>query len=456
MNKSISKSESELLLTAIERIISNEVLETDISGKLPTLSALRDSNTVYRGKVSVLFVDMRHSTQLPELFSPTQLVKIYRSYIRTIVQAVRYSGGDVRDFMGDGVLALFVDNEHGTSEDNAVYAARYIVTAIDKLLNPLLFKQLSYCISYGIGIHTGEISLSKVGMKGKEQDDESENEFGIAWIGNSTNLACKQSGAVDRGTIFISSSTYSALSDMNDKKSWQRTEIIKGYDLLTGFISERNYLPLDSEITPDFDNSFVEDEIAPCVLGNSTSSSIAEIIEHKTEELIRKAQELSKKEQELHAQAIQLKEKEELLNTKSRALSSSQYYFYCDVLRSGYCSSEHTKAMGQDFWEEYLQKALSAGRDIEKSEHEVKQNISYIMVDIYSLGLYDYAYDFLVEQAAGNSWLSLYKVQEIVKKVRCYYRLQQAISNRLEQNDLLPDDRKDFQQILDWLNSNFE
>ena len=457
MNKSIPKSESELLLTAIERIISNEVLETDISGKLPTISALRDSNTIYRGKVSVLFVDMRHSTQLPELFSPTQLVKIYRSYIRTIVQAVRYSGGDVREFMGDGVLAVFVDNEHGTAEDNAVYAARYIVTAIDKLLNPLLFKQLNYCISYGIGIHTGEISLSKVGMKGKEQDDESENEFGIAWIGNSTNLACKQSGAVDRGTIFISSSTYSALSDMNDKKSWQRTEIIKGDNILTGFISERNYLPLDSEITPDFDNSFVEDEITPCVLGNSNSRSIVEIIEHKTEELIRKAQELSQKEQELHTQAIQLKKKEELLNTKSRALISSQYYFYCDVLRRGYCSSEYTKAMGQDFWEEYLQKALSAGRDIEKSEHEVKQNISYIMVDIYSsLGLYDYAYDFLVEQAVGNSWLSLYTVQEIVNKVRCCYRLQQAISNRLEQNDLLPDDRKDFQQILDWLNSNFE
>ena len=109
-----------------------------------------------------------------------QLVKIYRSYIRTVVQAVRYSGGVVRDFMGDGVLALFINNEEGKSEDKAVRAARYITTAIDKLLNPILDQTMKHRISCGIGIHTGDISLSKVGMKGKEQQDDAENEFGIA------------------------------------------------------------------------------------------------------------------------------------------------------------------------------------------------------------------------------------------------------------------------------------
>lgn len=457
MSKNISKNESELLVTAIERIVSNEVLENDISGKLPTISAMRDSNTVYRGKVSVLFVDMRHSTQLPELFSADQLVKIYRSYIRTIVQAVRYSGGDVRDFMGDGVLAVFVDNDHGTAEDNAVYAARYIVTAIDKILNPILFRELNHRISYGIGIHTGEISLSKVGMKGKEQDNESENEFGIAWIGNSTNLACKQSGAVDKGTIFISATTYAGLSDINEKKSWHRTEIKKGDNILNGFVSEHNYLPLDGEIAPCRNDFSEDDDIAPCVLDYSPATSFVGIIEHKTEELVRKAQELAAKEKALGEQETFLKKKEELLNTKAKTINNLRYQFYCDVLRTGFCEADHARTMGYDFWQEHLENAICAGSEIGKSERTVKQDVSYIMVDIYcTLGLYDYAYDFLVEQATGNSWLSLYKVQEVVKKVHCYYRLQNAISSRLEQNDLLPDNRKDFQQILGWLNSDFE
>ena len=39
-------------------------------------------------------------------------------------------------------------------------------------------------------------------MKGKENDDEAENEYGIAWIGNCTNYACKYSGLVSNGAIF--------------------------------------------------------------------------------------------------------------------------------------------------------------------------------------------------------------------------------------------------------------
>ena len=217
----IIKSEVDLLSTAIERIVSSEVLQSVMSEQLPLTSDLTDSNKIYRGKVSVLFVDMRESTKLPEKFNAAQLVKIYRSYIRTVVQAIRYSSGVVRDFMGDGVLAVFVDNADGKSEDKAVRAARYITTVVDKLLNPVLDREIKHRISCGIGIHTGEITLSKVGMKGKEAQEDTENEFGIAWIGNSTNLACKFSGAVGHGTIFICSSTYSALTDISGKQNWK-------------------------------------------------------------------------------------------------------------------------------------------------------------------------------------------------------------------------------------------
>ena len=208
LSDKIPKVEAELLSAAIEKIVMQEVLENEVEGVIPKIDELNDSNKIYRGKVSVLFVDMRESTKLPEQYGADQLVKIYRSYIRVVVQAIRKSGGVVRDFMGDGVLALFVDNEEGLAEDKAVHAARYITTAMDKFLNPVLDSNIKHRISCGIGINTGEVSLSKVGMRGKESDDTSENEFGIAWIGNCTNLACKQSSAVECGTIFISDSTY--------------------------------------------------------------------------------------------------------------------------------------------------------------------------------------------------------------------------------------------------------
>ena len=453
MSRSIPTHETDLLSAAIERIISNEVLEHDLSGKLPTIDAMRDSNTVYRGKVSVLFVDMRHSTQLPEWFSPEQLVKIYRSYIRTVVQAIRYSGGFVRDFMGDGVLAVFVDNEHGSSEDNSIYAARYIVTAIDKFLNPVLIQHLNHRISYGIGIHTGEISLSKVGMKGKEQNENVENEFGIAWIGNSTNLACKQSGAVGGGTIFISASTYSAISDINEKKKWRKTEISNGSNTLSGFLSEHNYLPYDAEIAP-CKNDCLDDGIAPYNIENKVNPLQA--ITKKIDELSELAEDIGKRKKEIEGKEMVLSKKEELLNTKEKSLNFAKYHFHCDVLRSGHCKSEYVKAMGEDFWEDHLSDAISCGATLGKNEHAVKQEVSYMMVSIYdSLELYDKAYDFLVEQALGGPWLNIYTTQEIVKKVQYCERLKSAIEKRLSQYDLNPTERNDFRTILEWLYYNY-
>ena len=108
--------------------------------------------------------------------------------------------------------------------------------------------------------------------------------------------------------------------------------------------------------------------------------------------------------------------------------------------------------MGKDFWEDNLSKAFSAGVKVGKNEHEIKQEISYVMVSIYEdLELYDKAYDFLVEQASGNSWLHLFTVQNIVNKVGYCDRLKTALYTRLGKNNLSPENRDEFEKIKNWL-----
>ena len=77
----IPRKDVDVLLTAINKIIFTEVLEKELPNSLPITDDLSDSNKIYHGKVSMLFVDMRESTKLPDKFSVDQLVKIYRSYI---------------------------------------------------------------------------------------------------------------------------------------------------------------------------------------------------------------------------------------------------------------------------------------------------------------------------------------------------------------------------------------
>lgn len=447
----IKKTEVEMLSTAIDRIVSSEVLQSAMSDQLPLTSDLTDSNKIYHGKASILFVDMRDSTKLPERFNEAQLVKIYRSYVRTVVQAIRYSGGVVRDFMGDGVLAVFIDNEDGNSEDKAVCAARYITTAVDKLLNPVLDRVIKYRISCGIGIHTGEITLSKVGMKGKEKQEGAEDEFGISWIGNSTNLACKFSGAVGNGTIFISPSTYSALTDIDGKQMWNWIEIAKGNNILKGYIAKRYYLQLDDEITP-----CIAEESNPVLcladeLKIEYQKQLAELAK-KSAELGKREQLLSEKESQVNRTAAEVNKNAKAFISKEYSLNEKIYRFYFDVLRSGHCKSAYVIEMGQDFWEDNFNELILAGAKIGKDEHMVKQEISYAMVSIYqSLDKYDKAYDFLVEQATGHAWLLLHTVQDIVPKVGYCERLKSALYKRLGEDGLSAADRAEFTKIKDWL-----
>ena len=107
---------------------------------LPPKTDLTDSNKVFKGKLSILFVDMRKSTDLTDELKSKKMVKVYRAFIRIIIQAIRYSGGYTRQFAGDGIMGVFQDSiedeKTTSSSQKATTAARYIHTLVDYCLNP--------------------------------------------------------------------------------------------------------------------------------------------------------------------------------------------------------------------------------------------------------------------------------------------------------------------------------
>ena len=82
-----------------------------------------------------------------------------------------------------------------------------------------------------------------------------------------------------------------------------------------------------------------------------------------------------------------------------------------------------------------------------------KENYAVLFVDSYeNLGLYEYAYEYLVHQAKGFEWMLLSVTKDVVTKAGCYRRLKDAIDVRINKGDLLPDDLKEFELIRDWIN----
>lgn len=146
----IPKLEFETASNAVSNILGQPVNEIEISNILPSLDDVADSNKIFKGKLSVLFVDMRKSTDLTDKLKSKKIVKVYRSIIRIVIQAIRYSGGYTRQFAGDGIMGIFQDSNKDSqtisSSCKAIKAARYIHTLIDFCLNPTLKKLWTFVL----------------------------------------------------------------------------------------------------------------------------------------------------------------------------------------------------------------------------------------------------------------------------------------------------------------------
>ncbi len=376
MNSDITKTEYDAVCSAVEKALSTKVEEIELCNRIPTLNDAQDNNKVFRGKLSVLFVDMRKSTDLTDDLKSKKMVKIYRSFIRLIIQAIRYSGGETRQFAGDGVMGVFQDDisEEGTvlSSEKAVNAARYIITMMDYCLNPLFSKNLGgLTIACGVGICTGTVLVTKVGMRGKEQDDISENEMGLVWTGQTTNYASRHCSLASSGEIFIDGKTY---SELTDKKSWEMCNRVKGNKQFKGFVSKDFYLDLAKEIQQEpvrYSNqiksaSFVQD------IFEETQRRGKEFIDDflktygdmklKDFDLSKREENITKREKKLNDLLIEreadliydciVEIKDHLSNEQIRALGKDFFLDRISKLKTIY------KKLGRDYWHSYAASSL--------------------------------------------------------------------------------------------------
>ena len=80
---------------------------------------------------------------------------------------------------------------------------------------------MDICIGCGVGICTGAVMITKVGMRGKESDQTAENETGSVWVSSTTNYANRYCSLVPPPCeIFIDESTH---SEIGDSGVWTKT-----------------------------------------------------------------------------------------------------------------------------------------------------------------------------------------------------------------------------------------
>lgn len=142
-------------------------------------------------ELSVLFADVRGSSQLAEKSSPLEFSQLIKRFYSAATEVLFSSNALVGQLMGDAVTGLFVPGFAGTQHAAvALGAAKSIleVTGHGKPAGPW--------ISVGVGVHTGIAFVGAVSSQRGEAD--------ITALGHTINTCSRLSSMAGPGEIWIS------------------------------------------------------------------------------------------------------------------------------------------------------------------------------------------------------------------------------------------------------------
>lgn len=151
-------------------------------------------------QLAVLFSDIRGFTPFAEALPPFDVVHVLNRYFHEMGVVIGRNRGQIDNYMGDGLMALFgIEDENGAALQ-AVRAGLEMLTATEHL-KPYLEAIYSRSFQIGIGIHYGEVVVGAIGAQSLKR---------VTAIGDAVNLASrieaanKQSGT----SLLISQGTY--------------------------------------------------------------------------------------------------------------------------------------------------------------------------------------------------------------------------------------------------------
>jgi adenylate cyclase len=163
-----------------------------------------------RLNVTALFCDLRAFTAMSTQMEPTRLRDLLNIYYDETSKLVYDSGGTLLTYIGDEVFAVWgAPLPDADSASRAVACARAIQDANARLNERLEKEGLPSSVTYGIGVHTGEVIAAHVGTDVHRQ---------YTILGDTVNCAARLCTIAGRNEIVVSAETYNALDGSDGER----------------------------------------------------------------------------------------------------------------------------------------------------------------------------------------------------------------------------------------------
>ncbi len=147
--------------------------QVDVARTLGRVYLGRDaSEQVLRGKISrgvterintvLWFSDLRGSTAISESIEPGEIIPFLNDYAQASIDAIHDAGGEVLKLIGDGVLAMFTNENMAVAKRSALRAEHRFRHNIDAL-NARRAGEGRPVTTAHIGLHVGEVFYGNIG-----------------------------------------------------------------------------------------------------------------------------------------------------------------------------------------------------------------------------------------------------------------------------------------------------
>lgn len=156
-----------------------------------------------RVKATILFSDLRGFTSMSEALEPQEVVSVLNEYLERMTRTILTNFGDVNEYIGDAILAVFHEPE---GAHRATLAALLMQDQLE-LLRQKRAGTILATLRMGIGIHTGEVVEGNIGTAERVK-------FSV--VGDTVNLAARIQDRSRDGRfscILLSEATASELGD---------------------------------------------------------------------------------------------------------------------------------------------------------------------------------------------------------------------------------------------------
>ncbi len=156
-----------------------------------------------RKQVTILFADVKGSTELASELDPEEWHRIMDRFFQILAEGVHRFEGTVNEYRGDGIMALFgAPIAHENHAQRACYSALHLREGLRRYADELrIGKGISFSVR--MGLNSGEVVVGKIG-------DDLRMDYTA--LGHSANLAARMEQIAAADSTYLSEHTAKLVS----------------------------------------------------------------------------------------------------------------------------------------------------------------------------------------------------------------------------------------------------